>query len=502
MAAIVLALYVLGFMLIFLYASVQFLLALNYARSKKQGDEPCPPIADPDTLPVVTVQLPIYNERYVAERIIEAASRINYPAGKLEVQVLDDSTDDTVEIIRDKLQRLDCPHPFVHVQRKDRTGYKAGALAEGMKKARGDFIAIFDADFIPDRDFLYQTIPFFFGNPRLGLVQSRWLHINRDYSTLTRMQAFALDAHLSVEQRGRNARGAFINFNGTAGVWRRTCIEDAGGWEHDTLTEDLDLSYRAQLKGWKLKYLENIGSPAELPAEMQGFKNQQFRWIKGGSQCFMKMSGRLIRARNVPLFQKLYGFSHLFNSAIFPCILLTSLVSVPLLYIKQIHPEWSHLFLFGSVFMTNIFLMGFFYWQANGLSLRSSPGEIVRFFGLFLLFLSLSMGLALHNSIAAMEGYLGKKSGFVRTPKFNISSKKDRWVGKGYGVRTLPAVTPMEGLLCLYFVFGILLGLSLKEYALVPFHMMLALGYGYMCVFSFLHYRDPDPATRLGAEDA
>ena len=317
-----------------------------------------------DFEPLVTIQLPVYNEKYVVERLIDAVSKLDYPKNKLEIQVLDDSTDETSEIILKKVEALsDSGLHIKFIHREHRTGYKAGALEHGLRLANGEFIAIFDADFIPEADFLKKTIAYF-SDPSIGVVQTRWAHINRDYSLLTQLQAFGLDAHFSIEQSARNVAGSFINFNGTCGLWRKQCIEDAGGWSHDTLTEDLDLSYRAQLKGWKFKYLEDVSTPGELPVIMQAVKSQQFRWNKGGAETARKIFGSVLRS-NASFRVKVHAFFHLFNSSVFVGVLVAALVSVPMLYVKSSHPGITWLFDLGVIFLFGFFSISLFYWVAT-----------------------------------------------------------------------------------------------------------------------------------------
>jgi cellulose synthase/poly-beta-1,6-N-acetylglucosamine synthase-like glycosyltransferase len=370
-----------------------------------------------------------------------------------------------------------------HIRRSTRDGFKAGALAHGLEVARGDFIAIFDADFVPPVDFLVKTMPYF-EDKQVGLVQTKWEHINEDYSWLTRLQAFGLDAHFTVEQQGRNAGGHFINFNGTAGVWRKSCILDAGNWQSDTLTEDLDLSYRAQLKGWKFVYLEHVGSPAELPVTMNAVKTQQFRWTKGAAECVRKNLPSVLASKHVAGSTKIQALFHLMNCTVFICILLAALISIPLLFIKSSHPQYADAFLFASFSPLSLFLLSYLYWT----SAVQRPGRtVLSFLGRFLLFLSVSMGFSLHNSIALCEGYAGKKIPFIRTPKFNITSSKDSWQGKRYLIQGIDFITLFEGLLIFYCVAGICLDFYFANYGMLLFHSMLALGFGYVFCYSIAH---------------
>ncbi|MEM7035371.1 MAG: glycosyltransferase [Bacteroidota bacterium] len=476
-----------------LYSLIQVHLSVHYLRFQKRGKsehERLPALNAEQELPVVTIQLPIYNELYVVERLIEAVSEFDYPKDKLEIQVLDDSTDETVDIIAKKVAEIAAEKglDIQHVRRPERKGFKAGALQYGLKIAKGEFIAIFDADFVPRKDFLRNTIPHFYLDDQIGLVQTRWEHLNKDYSLLTKLQAFGLDAHFSVEQQGRFAGGYFLNFNGTAGVWRRTCIDDAGGWEHDTLTEDLDLSYRAQLKGWKIKFMENLGSPAELPWAMTAIKSQQFRWTKGAAEVARKNLWKVLRAK-LPFGLKVHAFFHLMNSSIFVCVLMTAILSVPMILLKDSDPNLEAFFKYASLFLLSMLGLVTFYWtsrtnrETDGLGSRAS-----NFLVTFPLFLALSMGMSLHNAIATIEGYLGVKSPFIRTPKFNVDDLKDNWRDRTkYLTRSISPVTIMEGLFTLYFIAGIALGIYHQEYGMLPFHIMLTLGYGAIFYFSVRH---------------
>src|SRR5690606_2875643 len=297
---LIIVVYTVALLLIFFYSLAQLNLLINYLGYKKRIQvAPKFNLLDPREIPFVTIQLPIYNEEYVVERLLENIAKLEYPASKLEIQVLDDSTDDSVHDTAKHIKALqETGLDIKHIRRENREGYKAGALKEGLKIAKGDFIAIFDADFMPAKDWLKKTV-IYFKDSEIGVVQTRWGHINRNYSVLTRIQAFALDAHFTLEQVGRNAKGHFINFNGTAGIWRKECIIDAGNWEGDTLTEDLDLSYRAQLKNWKFKYLEDVETPAELPVVISAARSQQFRWNKGGAENFRKSVWSVISAKNI-----------------------------------------------------------------------------------------------------------------------------------------------------------------------------------------------------------
>jgi len=428
--------------------------------------------------PLVTIQLPIFNEKYVVERLLDAVIEIDWPKSSIEIQILDDSTDETSTIIQQKIaEDKFMDFDLFHIRRKNRKGYKAGALQLGMSAAKGEYIAIFDADFVPQPSFLKKTIPEF-DNPAIGLVQTKWEHLNKDYSLLTKLQAFGLNGHFRVEQTGRNTTGSYINFNGTGGIWRTSCILDSGGWQADTLTEDLDLSYRAQMNGWKFKYLENIPSPSELPVIMSAVKSQQFRWTKGGAETAKKNLGKVLKTK-LNFTNKIHAFFHLTNSANFLLLLIASIVSIPLLYVKHKNPEFKIYFDFGSIFLIGFIAITYFYWIAN--KVDDSKKHFFAYFPLFIVF---SLGFTLNNSIAVIEGLLGIKTPFVRTPKFNIVGADGSWKENLYLHQKLTWTTLFEGLLSLYFFSGIVIGFVVEDYGLILFHLMLALGYGGIFYYS------------------
>jgi len=469
-----------------MYALAQLNLLFNYLKSRNKIDKPCPKydLNNPDEVPHVTIQLPVYNELYVMERLLDCMAEIDYPDGKLEIQVLDDSTDESFETTAAHIKRLQARGIDInHVTRDTREGFKAGALKEGLKSAKGEFIAIFDADFMPHKNWLLNTIPYF-KDAEIGVVQTRWGHLNRDYSILTRVQAFALDAHFTLEQVGRNSKGHFINFNGTAGVWRKECIIDAGNWEGDTLTEDLDLSYRAQLKNWKFKYLEEVETPAELPVVISAARSQQFRWNKGGAENFQKMARRVLKKNNLPIKTKLHSILHLLNSTMFLNILIVAVLSIPMLYIKN---EYEHLkiyFIVMSFFVISTLIFFICYWFTFRNIYGGGISQFLKYTGMFFTFFSIAMGFSLHNSIAVLEGHFGKKSDFIRTPKFNISSLKDSWKGNKYLRKNVSPNVIVEGLLMLYFAFGMysafIVGDQGGDFGLFPFHLMLFIGFGFV----------------------
>ncbi len=485
-----LIIYVIALVMIFSYALSQLNLLYNYVRAKKK-DEKAPKfdLSDPAQVPVVTIQLPVFNELYVMERLLDCMGKIDYPADKLEIQVLDDSTDkEAFDIAAKKIKVLQGQGLDIkHVQRENREGFKAGALKEGLKTAKGEFVAVFDADFLPESDWLYKTVPYF-KDPEIGVVQTRWGHINRDYSLLTKVQAFALDAHFTLEQVGRNSQGHFINFNGTAGIWRKECIIDAGNWQGDTLTEDLDLSYRSQLKGWKFKYLEDVETPAELPVVISAARSQQFRWNKGGAENFRKMARKVIMSKNIPFKTRVHGILHLLNSTMFLNVLVVAILSIPMLYIKNYYEDLQGYFIAMSFFVISTVIFFICYWFMYKKIKGGGFTGFLDYIKMFFTFFSVAMGFSLHNSIAVLEGHFGKRSEFVRTPKFNIKSLKDSWKNNKY-LRKRPSTNVIvEGLLMIYFAFGMASAYLVKDwiqaeqydFGLFPFHLMLFIGFGFV----------------------
>lgn len=485
LGGLIITLYIIGLSFIFLYCSTQVILVIGYLRSLKRfkrADSPPPELTH---FPKVTIQLPIFNELYVVERLLDSVIKLRYPKDQLQIQVLDDSTDETLAISKRKVAEYKALGFDIElIRRPDRVGYKAGALQYGLQFATGEFIAIFDADFIPNPDFLEKTLPHL-NDPKIGLVQTKWEHLNKSYSILTKVQAFALDAHFNIEQTGRYNEGVFMHFNGTAGIWRRTCIEDAGGWSADTLTEDLDLSYRAQLNGWKFVFLADVGSPAELPVVMSAIKSQQFRWNKGPAEVSRKLLMKVLLS-DLPFKVKWHGFFHLLNSTINIFILVTAILSVPLLYLKA---TWEHSWIFPVLYF---FMLGFlgiagFYLVAQIKEEGSVRKGITSFLILFPSFLSLSMGLSLHNCIAAVRGLMGERTAFIRTPKLNINGKADNWRLKKYNISGISFSNITEALLAAYFLSGIYIAVKYNEYGLFPFHLLLFLGFFFISFYSIKH---------------
>ena len=421
--------------------------------------------------PRVTIQLPIYNERYVVDRLIESVSRLDYPANLLEIQVLDDSTDDTIQIARLAVKKMRAAgFDIVHIHRKNRSGYKAGALRKGLEVAKGDLLAIFDADFVPDANFLTATVPYF-SDPKVGMLQTRWGHLNSDYSMLTRAQSIGIDGHFSVEQASRAWGGFFMNFNGTAGIWRKKAIEDAGGWQADTLTEDLDLSYRAQLKGWKLTYAPGVVCPAEVPVTIGAFKSQQHRWAKGSIQTAKKNLGKLFKS-NVSTVVKIQAFLHLTHYLVHPMMLLVVLTSIPMLYTQWFFDDFSYPAMVFTLLCLATFGPTSMYMFSQRILYKDWKNRIK-----YLPFLMcIGTGIAVNNTKAVLEAIFDVKSGFVRTPKYGIKERQDRWKDKHYTI-PLNSTSIFEFILGLYSLTGLILFLFFSKYLVSPFLMIYTAGF-------------------------
>jgi cellulose synthase/poly-beta-1,6-N-acetylglucosamine synthase-like glycosyltransferase len=436
-------------------------------------------------LPAVTVQLPLFNEMYVAERLLEAVVGIRYPRDRFQIQVLDDSTDETQEICRRKVAELERRFPDLdieYIHRKDRTGFKAGALDHGLKTAKGELILIFDADFIPSADVLERAVHHF-TDPKVAVVQCRWEHLNRDFSALTETQALMLDGHFVMEHAGRNWSGRFFNFNGTAGIWRRAAIGDAGGWSHDTLTEDMDLSYRAQLKGWRFVYLPDIAVPAELPVEMSSFKSQQFRWAKGSIQVCKKMLPTILRS-NATFAQKTEAFFHLTNNLAYPLLLLLSLLLLPNLVVRTTHGIREVLLIDLPLFFGTTGSIATFYlasqWEiARLVNPDQRPKFPWRALTRLPLVLSLGIGLCVNQTRAVFEALLGRETEFVRTPKLGIRGKLEGWSSKKY--KAAKSITPLvEVGMFGYFAAAMVVAFRNGHYVSMPFLSLFLCGFGYV----------------------
>lgn len=477
---IILTAYLITLSILFFYGMHGFFLVYLYNKFKEVKFEPKEYIKD---LPKVCIQLPIFNEALVVDRLIDAVCKINYPRDKIEIQVLDDSTDETQDVLKKIVEeKKKQGFNITYYHRDNRQGFKAGALKEGLEKTDAEFIAIFDADFIPNPEFLNRTIHYF-ADPKVGMVQTRWEHMNAEYSILTRAQALALDGHFVMEQQVRNKAGFFINFNGTAGIWRKRCILDAGNWQPDTLTEDLDLSYRAQLKGWKFIFLNDFTSPSELPIEINALKNQQFRWTKGAIETAKKILP-LVWKSKVPLKIKLYSTFHLTMNIVFPLIVIAGLLNVPLVYVKNTG-NYDEYFAFMSIF-TLAFISSFLMYMY---SQKDVYPDWKRRIYLFPVFMAGSMGFALNNTRAVLEGLINKKSEFVRTPKFRIESNLNNPhpKRKKYAVTKISPMILLELIFALWALFGIGLASFYSEIAAIPFLSMYFLGYGVIAVMSIKH---------------
>ncbi len=457
------------------------LVYLYYKNRKNRTTEPTSQFKE---LPRVTVQLPMFNERYVAERLIDCICKLKYPADKIDIQVLDDSTDETVEVVRDLVERYAAlGHSITYHHRTNREGFKAGALQAGMKTARGEFIAIFDADFTPPEDFLLKTIHHF-ADPKIAMVQTRWTHINRNYSFLTEVEAILLDGHFVLEHSGRASSGVFFNFNGTAGVWRARAIEDAGGWQHDTLTEDTDLSYRAQLNGWKFIYLQDVECPAELPVEMTAFKTQQARWAKGLIQTGKKILPRVLKS-DAPRHTKIEAWYHLTANLSYPLMVILSVLLLPAMIIRFYQGWFQMVYIDLPLFMASTFSISSFYLVSQReLFPKTWPRAL-----LYLPFLmALGIGLTITNTRAVLEALIGRQSAFTRTPKYRVENRKDK-VGATKYRRRLGWIPWVELLIGSYFAMTVYYALQNENYITVPFLLLFVAGYWYTGLMSLLQGR-------------
>ena len=464
------------------YGAHRYVLVYLYYKNKK--NRTTEPASHFEELPRVTVQLPIFNEQFVIERLLEAISQLDYPLDKLDVQVLDDSTDETIAVAKGLVEHYAARgFPITYHHRSNREGYKAGALAAGLKSAKGEFVAIFDADFVPPPDFLMKTIHHLH-DPKIGMVQTRWTHINRNYSFLTEVEAILLDGHFVLEHSGRARSGVFFNFNGTAGVWRRTAIEEAGGWQHDTLTEDTDLSYRAQLKGWKFIYLQDVECPAELPVEMTAFKTQQARWAKGLIQTGKKVLPRVMKS-NEPFHVKLEAWFHLTSNLSYPLMCVLSVLLLPAMIIRFYQGWFQMLYIDIPLFLASTFSISSFYLVSQR---ELFPRTWLRTF-LYLPFLmALGIGLTVTNTRAVFEALIGKKTAFARTPKYRVENKKDKVRAKTYRKR-LGWVPWLELAIGTYFAFTVYYAVDNENYLTIPFLVLFVVGYWYTGLLSLLQGR-------------
>jgi cellulose synthase/poly-beta-1,6-N-acetylglucosamine synthase-like glycosyltransferase len=457
------SLYLLCAVLLSLYGLNCLILTGIYLRHRRDAATEPPP---PAVWPAVTVQLPIYNELHTVERLLTTVASLDYPRERLEIQVLEDSTDETRQLVAQVVDRFrEQGVDIVQVTRPGRAGFKAGALAAGLAQAKGELIAIFDADFMPEPDYLRRVVPHFC-DPAVGCIQTRWGHVNRDHSAFTQTQALGMDGHFVVEQTARSRTGLFINFNGTAGIWRRTCIEDAGGWQGDTLTEDLDLSYRAQLCGWRLAYLPGVVVPAELPPQISAFKRQQARWAQGSIQTAFKLIGPLLRSEQ-PLRVKLEGIAHLSGYLVHPLMLALILLTLPMSFSHSwvvMAAPWCMIAAVGPPLMYTV------------TQVADGKGWLYRLRWLPLLVM-LGMGLSLSNTLAALRAVFGVHQDFMRTPKFDLRRSGDTWLGSAYA---LSGDWLIWGELVLMTMVLVLFAVSGVRWAFAPWLLLYAGGFGYV----------------------
>ena len=490
---LILATYFFVLVILAIYGWHRYYLVYLYMKNKHLKPVP---LGTLDTLPRVTIQLPIYNEMYVADRLIDAVCLVDYPRELLEIQVLDDSTDETTKVAERAVRRnADEGIDIKYIHRTDRTGYKAGALEAGLKVATGEFVAIFDADFLPTADFLQRTIQYF-SDPKVALVQARWGHINQDYSLLTKIQSILLDAHFILEHGGRNRAGLFFNFNGTAGIWRRTSIADAGGWQHDTLTEDLDLSYRAQLKGWKFVFLPDLIAPAEVPVEMNSFKSQQHRWAKGSIQTCRKLLPRILRS-DLPLHVKAEAFFHLSANFNYPLMCVLSVLMAPSMVIRYNMGWYEMLLIDVPLFFAATASVANFYMVCQ----RELHADWMSRLKYLPFLMSIGIGLAVNNTKAVIEAMLNKESEFARTPKYHIENNSDEWIGKKY--RQSFVVQPViELALGLYFTATVFYALANGIYGTLPFLVLFQVGFLYTGLLSIIQqFAGENPVLKPVTED-
>jgi len=457
------------------------LVYLYYKHKKNRTTDPAQYFSE---LPRITVQLPIFNEQFVIERLLEAICKVDYPLDKLDIQVLDDSTDETIGVARGLVNHYAAKgFPVSYHHRTNRHGFKAGALAEGLLSAKGEFVAIFDADFVPPADFLMKTIHHF-TDPKIGMVQTRWTHINRNYSFLTQVEAILLDGHFVLEHSGRARSNVFFNFNGTAGMWRRCAIDEAGGWQHDTLTEDTDLSYRAQLKGWKFIYLQDVECPAELPVEMTAFKTQQARWAKGLIQTGKKILPRVLKS-DQPFHVKLEAWYHLTANLSYPLMIMLSVLLLPAMIIRFYQGWFQMLYIDLPLFIASTFSISSFYLVSQR---ELFPKNWLRTLLYLPCLMALGIGLTVTNTRAVLEALVGQQSAFARTPKYRVESKADKVRANKYR-KGLGWVPWIELLIGCYFALTVVYAVQNENYITIPFLILFVWGYWYTGLMSLLQGR-------------
>lgn len=483
--AVLFGVYSIAVLIITIYTLGEFhLLYYFFTSSKKNRFHPSRPSYSLDELPFVTVQLPMFNERYVAEAVIDSCAKLDYPIDKLEIQVIDDSDDDTLDIVKKcvnkwKEQGID----IVLFHRENRKGYKAGALKDATPFSKGDFLAIFDADFRPHPNFLLNTIPYF-QDEEVGIVQGRWGHVNRNYSILTRSQSIFLDMFFMIEQQARSLAGYFLRFNGSGGVWRKKCIEDAGGWSAGTLSEDLDLCFRAQLRNWKVIYDQEVEAPAEIPVNILDFKAQQYRWTKGKAQVLRKLR-KEISKKPLPFLKKAHIYFDLYNIIVTPSILILALLSIPITIIQSKTDAFNLLLSISSIGLLNVIILPLFSWIVISRYNTSKWGTFSEMIRSILPFSYMVIGMVVFQFFAMVDGFFSDKATFHRTSKYNIIERKDTWKDKIYSPREVPLSTYLEGFLALYAMVGLYVDVTFGMYGFFPFHIVLFIGFTYVFLSSF-----------------
>ncbi len=464
------------------YGLHRYTMCYQYFKYKKNYDPN--PKRYFDELPTVLIQLPMFNEQFVVERLLEAICAMEYPREKLEIQVLDDSTDESQNVAREVVERYAAQgHPIVYLHRTNRHGYKAGALDEGLKVSKGEFVAVFDADFMPPVDWIFKVIHHF-AEPDVGMVQTRWAHINRDYSLLTRIEAILLDAHFVIEHGSRVRTGEFFNFNGTAGMWRRQAITDGGGWQHDTLTEDTDLSYRSQMAGWRFKYLPEVECPSELPIEMTAFKTQQARWAKGLIQVSIKLLPSIFTSSLSPR-RKFEAIYHLTANIAYPLMVVMTILIVPVTIVKALQGWWIMLLFDLPIFAASTLSIAVFYVLSQRELFPNHWKKTILYMPMLM---AVGIGLTVTNSKAVMEAVFGVQSAFVRTPKFSVTKKGERSQAKKYRKR-LKLAPWIELILGGFFAWAIVYNLMSGNFFTPPFFMIFMVGFWYTGLMSLLQGR-------------
>ena len=474
--ASILGVYFLTLVILAVFGLHRYIMVYLYFRHR---DRRAPALPLPDVLPRVTVQLPLYNEMYVVDRLLDSVSKIRYPKDLLEIQVLDDSTDETTSIVAAAVERYRAQgFDIQHLHREDRVGFKAGALDAGLQVAKGDFILIFDADFVAPPEILERSLGHF-QDPGVGMVQARWGHINRDYSLLTQVQSVLLDGHFILEHGGRNRSGRFFNFNGTAGVWRRTAIADAGGWQHDTLTEDLDLSYRAQMRGWRFVFVQDLISPGEIPVEMNAFKTQQHRWAKGSVQTCKKLLARIL-ASDLPRHIKTEAVFHLTANFAYPLMILLAILMFPAMVIRYNMGWYEMLIVDVPLFLGATMSVCSFYLFSQKEVFGDSWKARIKYLPAVL---AVGIGLSVNNAKAVLEALLGVDSEFKRTPKYRVEAAGDEWKQKRYR-GTASLVPIVELLLGSYFTCMAFYAIANQIFGTLPFILLFQVGYFYAAFLS------------------